>query len=115
MIVLDSPGEWAIRVRAIEVLLYISFSHIEFAFTNSGDPDEMPHFAAFHLGLHCLLAKVPFLEFPVFKELKENRYGTYAYEIYNNLVCATSKGSDQPAHTRSLIRAFACRLNILQV
>ena len=27
--------------------------------------------------------------------------------------CATSKGSDQPAHTRSLIRAFASRLNIL--
>ena len=25
-------------------------------------------------------------------------------------VCATSKGSDQPAHTLSLIRAFASRL-----
>ena len=35
------------------------------------------------------------------------------HEISNNLVCATSKGSDQPAHTRRLIRAFACRLNIL--
>ena len=35
------------------------------------------------------------------------------HDISNNLVCATSKGSDQPAHTRSLIRAFACRLNIL--
>ena len=34
------------------------------------------------------------------------------HEISNNLVCATSKGSDQPAHTRRLIRAFACRLNI---
>ena len=33
--------------------------------------------------------------------------------ISNNVVCATNKGSDQPAHTRSLIRAFACRLNIL--
>ena len=31
----------------------------------------------------------------------------------NNVVCATSKAPDQPAHTRSLIRAFACRLNIL--
>ena len=31
-------------------------------------------------------------------------------EISNNGVCATSKGSDQPAHTRSLIRAFASRL-----
>ena len=33
--------------------------------------------------------------------------------ISNNVVCATSKGSDQPAHTRSLIRAFASRLKIL--
>ena len=28
------------------------------------------------------------------------------------MVCATSEGSDYPAHTRSLIRAFASRLNI---
>ena len=34
------------------------------------------------------------------------------HKISNNVVCATSKVSDQPAHTRSLIRAFACRLNI---
>ena len=32
------------------------------------------------------------------------------HEISNNVVCATSKASDQPAHTRSLIRAFASRL-----
>ena len=35
------------------------------------------------------------------------------HEISNNVVCATSKASDQPAHTRGLIRAFASRLNIL--
>ena len=35
------------------------------------------------------------------------------HEISNNVVCVTSKASDQPAHTRSLIRAFASRLNIL--
>ena len=35
------------------------------------------------------------------------------YEISNNVVCATSKGSDQPVHTCRLIRAFAGRLNIL--
>ena len=34
-------------------------------------------------------------------------------EISNNMVCATSKASDQPAHGRSLIRAFASRLNII--
>ena len=35
------------------------------------------------------------------------------HEISNYVVCATGKGSDQPAHTRRLIRAFAGRLNIL--
>ena len=35
------------------------------------------------------------------------------HEISNNVVCATSKASDQPVHMRSLIRGFASRLNIL--
>ena len=30
-------------------------------------------------------------------------------------VCAPSKASDQPVRTRSLIRAFACSLNIMSV
>ena len=41
------------------------------------------------------------------------RIGEPRHEISNNVVCVSSKCSDQPAHTRSLIRAFACRLNIL--
>ena len=32
---------------------------IDFTLTNSVDPDEMLHNAAFHLGLHCL-SKYPF-------------------------------------------------------
>ena len=35
------------------------------------------------------------------------------HEISNNVVCATSKASDQPAHMPSLIRAFASGLNML--
>ena len=35
------------------------------------------------------------------------------HEISNNVVCATSKSSDQPVHMRSLINAFASRLSIL--
>ena len=35
------------------------------------------------------------------------------HEISNNVVFATSKASDHPGHTRSLIKAFASRLNIL--
>ena len=37
------------------------------------------------------------------------------HEISNNVVCVASKASDQPAHTRSLIRALASRLHILWV
>ena len=34
------------------------------------------------------------------------------HEISKNVVCATSKVSDQPAHKHSLIRAFAGRLSV---
>ena len=43
----------------------------------------------------------------------EERIFEPVHEISNNVVCATSRASDQPAHTRSLIRAFASRLSIL--
>ena len=43
-----------------------------------------------------------------FQNINESRH-----EIANNVVCATSKASDQPVHTRSLIRGFASRLSIL--
>ena len=32
---------------------FISLS-IDFVLANSADPDEMPYYVAFHLGLHCL-------------------------------------------------------------
>ena len=35
------------------------------------------------------------------------------HEFSNNVVCATSKASDQPARTRSLTKAFASRWSIL--
>ena len=41
---------------------YISFSKIDFVLANSADPDEMLHYAAFHLGLHCL-PKYPYRGF----------------------------------------------------
>ena len=40
-------------------------------------------------------------------------FSTKTYEISNNVVCATRKGSDQRAHTRSLIRAFAMNIKLL--
>ena len=35
---------------------------IDFVLANSADPDEMLHYAVFHLGLHCL-PKYPFKHF----------------------------------------------------
>ena len=35
---------------------------IDFVLANSADPDEMPHYASFHLCLHCL-SKYPFRGF----------------------------------------------------
>ena len=32
---------------------------IVFMIANSAGPDEMPHFVAFHLGLHCLPKVLP--------------------------------------------------------
>ena len=48
---------------------------------------------------------------------KNNKLNKFepVHEISNNMVCATSKGSDQPAHMRSLFRAFARGLNIVRV
>ena len=46
------------------------------------------------LGLHCLSLS--------HKKINEPRH-----DISNNVVCATSRAADLPAHMRSLIRAFA--------
>ena len=40
---------------------------IFFTFANSVDPDEMQHYAAFHLGLHCL----QFTRLGLFPEYKD--------------------------------------------
>ena len=54
--------------------------------------------------------------YPVGKELSllvGNIVFELQHEISINVVCVASKASDQPAHMRSLIRAFASGLNIL--
>ena len=62
------------------------------------------------------LANIPMINFPKYlMSLEASKYEPL-HEISNNVVYTTSKGSDQPGSlriSRSLIRAFACRLNIL--
>ena len=56
--------------------------------------------------------------FPTVRDVFSNPYfnaieNEPVHEISNNVLCATIKASDQPAHTRSPIRAFAGHLSIL--
>ena len=51
--------------------------------------------------------------FHVFLEVPCSLQIEPVHGISDNMVCAASKVSDQPAHTRSLIRAFASGLSIL--
>ena len=41
--------QWVIG-RTFQIIIFFNV----FILDNSADPDEMPHFVAFHLGLHCL-------------------------------------------------------------
>ena len=34
--------------------IFLNSLEIDFVLLNSADPDEMPHYVAFHLGLYCL-------------------------------------------------------------
>ena len=54
----------------------------------------MSYYAAFHLGLHCLIAKVHHQYEPVCK-------------ILVFIACVNSERSDEPVGPRSLVRAFA--------
>ena len=58
------------------------------------------------MNTHCL-----FFYQKVRKIKKYEKENEPVHEISNNVVCATNKASDQPAHMRSLIRAFASRLS----
>ena len=44
--------EWSHAIISINTI-FLSLK-IDFVLANSTDPDEMPHYSAFHLGLQCL-------------------------------------------------------------
>ena len=85
--------------------------------SNSLDPDQDQRCSVSpYLGLHECIQKNSLqshLNFTL-KWNMMNMINEPVHEISNNVVaCATSKASDQPAHMRSLIRAFASCLSIL--
>ena len=65
-----------------------------------------------HTHIQYLVKQTKMLDGPPVRLCTLNTFEP-VHEISNNVVCATSKASDQPAHMRSLIRAFASRLSIL--
>ena len=50
--------EWSIvHIEGTQVIIFKEnciFLKMVFVLATSVDPDEMPHYGAFHLGLHCL-------------------------------------------------------------
>ena len=68
--------------------------------------DATPHNCA----IFCLYGGVSCI---VCDDFILNQANEPRHEISNNVVFTINKGSDQPARTRSLIRAFASRLNII--
>ena len=69
----------------------------------SKEPSHLDHSFEYQQNMFCLRNN----NFLIF-----NLYEPW-HEISKNVVCASSKASNRPAHTHSLIRAFASCLNIL--
>ena len=93
-------------------LLTLSPGPSMLTYTNKGCRRRLrPKFRPVSL-LSTLPVRKPVCELIVCFFLFYKQHNT-VHEISNNVVCATSKALDQPAHTRSLIRAFASRLSVL--
>ena len=58
---------WGTQVKISKNNVFLSLKFY-FVVANSADPDEMPHYVAFHLGLH--FAEVLVKGFPVFNGLR---------------------------------------------
>ena len=56
--------------------------NIYFTFTNSVEPDELQHYAAFHLGLHCL-QKYSFRGFPYTKGYADGKENIDNFTLTN--------------------------------
>ena len=71
---------WGVKDYNFQKNVVLSLK-IHFVLANSADPDEMPHSAAFHLGLHCLP------KYPVYKGLN-NKMGQLMKFCYWLYICA---------------------------
>ena len=72
-------------------MMYLCHLRLFFILANSAYPDEMPHNAAFHLGLHCFRSTC----LPV---SRMNRVKKGVKKVY-------FKNSNQPVHEISVLKA----------
>ena len=99
-------------VQCVNLFMYNKSSHL---YHNDESHFEFKSCLVVNLGLlheHSVF-KRKLLPANVLLQKKNNNKQSKTKMNRDNLVCATSKGSDQPAHRRGLIKAFASRLNIL--
>ena len=93
------------------------FCHLLLTFANSLDQDQDQQNVSPDLNPNLNYLKKFILKKVNSRQQKHAKFSgmqsVRVHEIPNNVVCATSKASDQPAHTHSLIRAFANRLSII--
>ena len=74
---------------------------------------RVPYFAYINYTITCMLTKHIFIQIKFEDFISGQHIIEPRHDISNNVVCATSKASDQPAHSGSLIRVFVSRLNIV--
>ena len=84
-------------------------------FANSLDPENLQRLAKPNQGQTGIPRINNVSERPTLRPMPRKNIIQPWHEISNNVVCATNEGSDKPAPKRSLIRAFAGRLNILSL
>ena len=80
---LGRPIEYIVKGQQFQNIVFLSLQ-IDFVSVNLADLDEMPLYAAFHLGLHCL-PKYPFRDFwsirPTLKNCWFAVYGPRKLEV----------------------------------
>ena len=82
--------------------------------SNSLDPDQVRRSVGTDLGPNCLQRlSADDKRQAILKKNSMYYNNEPVHEISYNVVCVTSKASNQPAHMRSLIKAFASRSSIL--
>ena len=89
--------------------LSLSLSHLLSKFANSLEPEYLRRLAKPNQGQTGIPRIIHVSKRPTFRPMPRKYIIEPWHEISNNVVCGTSKASDQPTHMHNLIRAFDMR------